>query len=124
MRDDHARGLVLQSLYEIRHEKDHLRVPEELAIPGMPMNDRATLKMLGNIAKQLAEKGLIEFHPVIDPHYYTGHASITAFGVDVVEGSSRPPIAIVIDQSIEIHGSSQVQIGDGHIQTTTKKENN
>jgi hypothetical protein len=117
------RGLVLQSLYEIRHERGRLRVPDELAIPGMDMDNPNNLKMLGNIANQLAEKGLIEFRPVIGP-YNTGSAWITASGVDVVEGSSRSPIAVVIDQSINIHGSSHVQVGQGHTQNTARREDN
>jgi hypothetical protein len=45
---------------------------------------------------------------------------ITAFGVDVIEGVSKPPIEISIDSSINVHGSQNVQIGgQGNVQSLT-----
>ena len=115
MKDAQVRGFILQKLYAIRHERGYLRLPDELDLPGFDMRDKQTLKMLGNVGKQLADKGLIDFAPVIGP-FWMGRASISASGVDVVEGNLSPPIAIIIDQSINVHDSSHVQIGTGHTQ--------
>ncbi len=48
-----------------------------------------------------------------------GQARITASGVDVIEGTATPPIAISIgdSQTINISNSSNVQVGDNNSQT-------
>jgi hypothetical protein len=47
-------------------------------------------------------------------------AKITAFGADVVEGNTPPPISINIDSSVSVHGSQGVQIGgQGNVQNVT-----
>ena len=69
--------------------------------------------VLGNCAVQLEEQGLIKFRQLMGKGYRFGRASITAFGVDVVEGNVSPPIAVSIDSSISVSGSQRVQIG-GH----------
>jgi hypothetical protein len=110
MKDSDARGVVLKRLYEQRHSRGLLRVDEHLrdlqeAFPGI---------ILFNIIKQLAEKGLVEH---IAAH---GHRiRITATGVDVMEGTREPPISINIDQSVAVHGSTNVQIGVGNIQNVS-----
>jgi len=43
-------------------------------------------------------------------------ARITNLGVDVIEGSTKPPIAITIDRRVTITGSSHVQVGDSNVQ--------
>jgi hypothetical protein len=45
-----------------------------------------------------------------------GMGRITNLGVDVVEGNTAAPIAISIDRSISVSGSTHVQIGDGNVQ--------
>jgi hypothetical protein len=47
-------------------------------------------------------------------------AKITAFGADVIEGSTPPPISINVDSSVNVHGSQGVQIGgQGNVQNIT-----
>jgi hypothetical protein len=122
LKDAEVRGLILQKMYEIRHERHHLTLPDELGLAGFDMNDVWVLRMLGNIGKQLSDKGLIEMHPVINNQYNTGRAWITAHGVDVVEETVASPITVIFDHSTNIHGSSNVQIGQGHSQNWKKSD--
>jgi hypothetical protein len=116
MKDNEARGLILTRLYEIRNEVDYAN-PKDLA--GLPLAE----DVVGNILKQLDEQGLINWKPVrAGPgrNYLAYMAHITAFGVDVVEGNSRPPISITIDSSVNVHGSQNVMVGgQGNVQTVT-----
>jgi len=76
--------------------------------------------VLGNCAAQLHEKGLIQFRQIMGHSYRAGYSSITAFGVDIVEGNARSPIAVSIDSSINISASHGVQIGgQGNSQNLT-----
>jgi hypothetical protein len=116
MKDNEARGLILTRLYEIRNEVDYAN-PKDLA--GLPLAET----VIGNILQQLGEKGLIDWKPVrAGPgrNYLAYMAHISAFGVDVVEGKSQPPISITIDSSVNVHGSQNVLIGgQGNVQTVT-----
>jgi hypothetical protein len=43
---------------------------------------------------------------------------ITASGIDVIEGSTRAPISIILhDHSVRVSGSANVQIGNSNTQT-------
>jgi hypothetical protein len=57
------------------------------------------------------KKGLIE-RP-IQPLNGLGNARITAYGIDVVQGTSSPPVSIVLHQRITVQ---DVQVGEGNIQ--------
>ena len=114
MNDSEIRGLVLKRLYEVRHEEDFTAVPDDLKIPNQNM------KVLGNIAKQLNEQGLIVFKQHMGQNYPSGYGHITASGIDVVEGTRHSPISITIDSSVNVHSSQGVQIGgQGNSQNIT-----
>lgn len=115
MKDSEVRGLILQKLYDARHDKHQfVGVPEGLAIKDIDN------KVLGNVTAQLEQQGLIEFKQTVSTSYRSGIAWILAPGVDVVEGTTAPPIAITFDHSINVSGSQGVQIGgQGNTQTTT-----
>jgi hypothetical protein len=47
-------------------------------------------------------------------------AKIKAFGADVIEGNTPPPISISVDNRVSVHGSQGVQIGgQGNVQNIT-----
>ena len=106
MKDSEVRGIILQRLYDVRHMNNGMiDIPDGLSLIGIEPT------VLGNCAAQLDEQGLIKFRQYMGLGYRAGHGSITAFGVDVVEGSVQPPIAVTIDSSINVSGSQGVQIG-------------
>jgi hypothetical protein len=113
MKDQEARGIVLKRLYDIRDAKR----PAELSSFTETGIEPDTV---ARIIEQLAEKGLIDWHPVhgginSPSKYLVLMARINAYGVDVVEGAIEPPFAINIhtsvDKSVNVHGSQGVQIG-------------
>ena len=115
MKDSEVRGIILQKLYDIRHSNNGMiMIPDGLGI----MNIESSV--LGNCATQLREQSLIIFSEVLGAGHRAGYGSITAFGVDVVEGNTRPPIAVSIDSSINVSGSQGIQIGGtSNIQNVT-----
>ena len=108
--DNERRGELLKRFYDLRKEQ------AAVSIGVGASQDKEALEDI-RIGRQLAEAGLINFKQV--NRHIGGHATITAKGVDVVEGHATPGIAINIDQSraINISSSSNVQIGDHNIQT-------
>lgn len=114
MKDSEVRGLVLQKLYEVRHVKDFVFIPDELGLTDI------NPQILGNIAKQLDQQNLIQFSQVMGNRYPSGNARIKSFGIDVVEKTTTASIAITLDQSVNVHGSQNVQIGgQGNVQNVT-----
>ena len=81
MRDSELRGLILEALYNQRR-KDLVNLDQEVGGPPLPHG--ATESIL----RQLVNKGLIE-RPV-QPLNGLGNARITAYGVDVVQGTASP----------------------------------
>lgn len=120
MKDNELRGLVLRKYYEKRRDgwiqwksEDFLDVEEDF-----------DAQDLFRACNQLGEHGLIEWTSVEDNAGRTvdGRGRISAFGVDVVEGSQRSPISLKLDYSqhnISIHSSSNVQVGHGNVQEIT-----
>lgn len=108
MRDQDLRAMLLKELYDQRTE-DHVQIGLG-AIQNPEQSERI------RIARQLDECGLIKFQ-MLNRHL-GGVASITAAGIDVIEGAVKPPIAMNIDQSQTIHisGSSNFQVGNGNTQ--------
>jgi hypothetical protein len=104
MRDSELRGVILEALYN-QPRKDLLNLDQELGGPPLPHG--ATESIL----RQLVKKGLIE-RP-IQPLNGLGNARITAYGIDVVQGTSSPPVSIVLHQRITVQ---DVQVGEGNIQ--------
>ena len=104
MRDSELRGLILEALYNQRR-KDLVNLDQELG--ALPVSHSATESIL----RQLVKKGLIE-RP-IQPLNGLGNARITACGIDVVQGTTRPPLSILLHQRITVQ---DVQVGEGNIQ--------
>jgi hypothetical protein len=103
MKDNELRGIVLQKFYDLRHDQSVVQLGDVL-IPGEGME-----RVTSNICKQLSDHGLIEWdsHNSLDETSLGGIGNITANGVDVIEGSSRAPIAITLhDQSVRRLGVS------------------
>ena len=102
MRDSELRGLILEALYNQRR-KDLVNLDQELG--GLPVPHSATESIL----RQLVKKGLIE-RP-LQPLNGLGNARITAYGIDVVQGTTRPPLSILLHQRITVQ---DVQVGEGN----------
>ena len=102
MRDSELRGVILEALYNQRR-KDLVNLDQELG--GLPVPHSATESIL----RQLVKKGLLE-RPV-QPLNGLGNARITAYGIDVVEGTTSPPVSIVLHQRITVQ---DVQVGEGN----------
>jgi hypothetical protein len=94
MRDNELRGLILEALYNQRR-KDLVNLDQELG--ALPVPHGATESIL----RQLVKKGLLE-----RPNQLLnglGNARITAYGIDVVQGTSTPPLSILLRQRITVH---------------------
>jgi hypothetical protein len=104
MRDSELRGVILEALYNQRR-KDLVNLDQELG--GLPVPHSATESIL----RQLVKKGLIE-RPV-QPLNGLGNARMTAYGIDVVQGTTRPPLSILLHQRIKVQ---DVPVGEGNIQ--------
>ena len=104
MRDSELRGLILEALYNHRR-KDLVNLDQEVGGPPLPHG--ATESIL----RQLVKKGLVE-RP-IQPLNRLGNARITAYGIDVVQGTTSPPVSIVLHQRNTVQ---DVQVGAGNIQ--------
>jgi hypothetical protein len=121
MKDSELRGLILQKYYEKRREQWSQWKTEDFS--DLPDTIEFDAVDLYRACDQLAEYGLIDWKPLRGHKNQTvgGVGKISAAGVDVVEGNSRPPISIVLDQShhIAVHHSSNVQVGHGNVQDVT-----
>jgi hypothetical protein len=104
MRDSELRGLILEALYNQRR-KDLVNLDQEVGGPPLPHG--ATESIL----RQLVKKGLVE-RP-IQPLNRLGNARITAYGIDVVQETTSPPVSIVLHQRITVQ---DIQVGAGNIQ--------
>ena len=104
MRDSEVRGLILEALYNQRR-KDLVNLDDEVG--GLPVPHGAAESIL----RQLVKKGLIE-RP-IQPLNGLGNARITACGIDVVQGTTGPPLSILLHQRITVQ---DVQVGEDNIQ--------
>ena len=102
MRDSELRGLILEALYNQRR-KDLVNLDQEVG--GLPLPHGGTESIL----RQLVKKGLIE-RPIQSLNGL-GNARITAYGIDVVQGTTRPPVSIVLQQRITVQ-----DVREGNIQ--------
>jgi hypothetical protein len=107
MRDSELRGIILEALYNQRR-KDLVSFDQELG--GLPVPHGATESIL----RQLEKKGLVErpFQPLSG----LGNGRITAYGIDVVQGTTSPPLSILLHQRITVQ---DVQVGTGNIQNVS-----
>jgi hypothetical protein len=114
MKDAEWRGLILQRLYDIRHLNDGATMITD----GLGLYNQVPSgfdNLIVNVADQLKQQSLIVFNELVGARRM-GRAKITAFGVDVIEGTKQAAIAITVDQSTNIHNSRNVQLGKGNIQ--------
>ncbi len=118
MKDNEIRGLVLQQFYDHRSEPEFF--------PKRGDFGEVNLDTIYRICGQLNEYNLIEWEPLIGPGGITleGFGRITASGVDVIEKSVQPPIAIIVHNHAITVGSAvnspiQQSIDSNSQQTTT-----
>jgi hypothetical protein len=109
MKDTELRGLLLQAFYERRQTRGILR-PSAAWIDSKTSNDEVV-----RISEQLGDHWLLDWHP----DYEGGAGSITAYGVDVVEGQRSPDIAVQLVQhyTTNVTNSANVIVGNNNSQT-------
>src|SRR6202048_113170 len=107
MRDSELRGFILDALYDQRR-KGLVNLDQELG--GLPVARGATESIL----RQLVKKVLVE-RP-IQPLNGLGTGRITAYGIDVVQGKTSPPLSILLQQRITVQDE---QVGEGNIQNVS-----
>lgn len=115
MKDNEIRGIVLKHYYDKRYDGYYQWNHEDVE----KLGNGLSTKIVFAICDQLADYNLIDWKP-IKTHGGTanGMGKITAAGVDVIEGESKAPISISLNQgdNITITGSSHVQIGNSNLQ--------
>lgn len=109
MKDNELRAIVLQKYYDLRR----LGTFQWAEIPKDDFPAVENFEELARISDQLAEHGLIEWKPLKQMgsrHAVGGLGKITAFGVDVIEGTANSPISITFDhrQTVSITGSNNI----------------
>jgi hypothetical protein len=109
LKDADRRAFILRKFYDERHIRSWVGFPAD------PSASQEEKTIVANICSQLHEGGLIEWKTPARG-LAEGMGRITNLGVDVVEGNTAAPIAISIDKSISVSGSTHVQIGDSNVQ--------
>src|SRR5437879_5189961 len=100
-RDTPLKGSKHEALYN-NTRKEFVNPDQELG--RLPVPHSATESIL----RQLVKKGLVE-RPIQSLNGL-GNARITAYGIDVVQGTTRPPLSILLHQRITVQ---DVQVGEG-----------
>lgn len=112
MTDGQARGIVLTRLYELR-DQGYVNL-SRLADLGFDRDAAARylqqLNDLNLITAKFMKSG--RHNGVAD-----AMAQINVHGVDAIENPDHRPSQVVIDQSINVHGSQNVQVGNSNQQT-------
>jgi hypothetical protein len=101
MNDAELRGQMLHYFYDNRRQ----------GYTQMLTNEFLDQNTAFDICRQLSEHGLLNWKPLVAQEFRTGMGQITATGIDVVEGTQKPPPSISISLK-------DVQIGKGNIQNT------
>jgi hypothetical protein len=104
MTDDERRGLLLEKYYQRRKERLIGLVPSDF-------DGRLNEHDILNTAGQLADHGLIHWRPNMGQGGVGGGmGTITAAGVDVVEGRRAPPVEIQFshDRSLQLSASAEM----------------
>jgi hypothetical protein len=110
MKDSELRAIALQRFYAERRRNS--KIWNESDVP-----DGVNPIDFFDVCGQLAQHGLIDWEPIRDMFTVkSGQGKITASGVDVVEGNSKPSIAITFDQrgTVNINGSNNI-VGDNNL---------
>jgi nucleoside phosphorylase len=115
MNDAELRGRLLKTFYDLRHNAQGWVPTSDMNLGGAEHGDR---QKIGGVCQQLADANLIRWKPLIGAQegFIIGMAQITAFGVDVVEGTVSPPIRIAFGSAGVVAAtsgktSSQEEIG-------------
>ena len=93
MTDAELRGKLLKAFYDRRHNADGWVPTSDIDASGGEFVHR---QVIGGVCGQLAEAGLIQWKPLTGGRegFVIGMAKITATGVDVIDGTTPPPIVI------------------------------
>ncbi len=107
MTDCELRGLVLQAFYD-RRKSNRPEKPSAKWVESTSVEDREIFRICG----LLSQHDLIKWHSVIGKG--GGHGTITAQGIDVVEGNKKSDVAIQLSNNYttNISGSTNVIVGD------------
>jgi hypothetical protein len=117
VKDGELRGIVLEKFYEARNQPTNLVNP--MTLPGLSSIE-PDYNRLFNICEQLSEHGLLNWTSARGLTTVGGMGHISAKGVDVIEGTARSPVTVILsDHRISISHSSNVQIG--HSNTITNE---
>lgn len=98
MTDQQLKDRVLQRLYDLRHEKHLVRLPDGLVMPDV------TEKVLANILAQLRDERLVKWHRT-SGGLCRGAAEITTLGVRSIEADNVviPPEEIAMPTAHPTH---------------------
>jgi len=106
MKDFELRTIMLQKFY------DHRIGNRPLSFTGADLGP-ISADDYERIGRQLNEHRLLNWTGSLTPGQSYG--TITARGVDVVEGTAQSPISVTFnDSSIKVHNSSNIQIGNSN----------
>jgi hypothetical protein len=106
MRDSELRGIILEALYNQRR-RDLVDFETELGKLSLPGG------VVESLLRQLEKRALIERS--LRSVSGLGKGRITAYGIEVVERTTNPPLSILFRQNITVEDSSEVRIDSGKI---------
>jgi hypothetical protein len=115
MSDNNARRVVLQRLYDRREGGRFLQSNEfdDLSITENRLFD--FLKQLDDLG--LADGKFIKNYQGGDAAFLSAVARITTRGIDAIENPETAPPQVMVDHSINVHGSQNIQVGNYNQQT-------
>lgn len=112
MKDSDIRGVVLEKFYDGRNKDKYF--PKEEDFPGIEMS------AIFRVCDQLHEHGLLKTWKTVGSPVAQGFGMISANGVDVMEGNTKPPLSISITnnhQNISVGNitqASSITIGNNN----------
>jgi hypothetical protein len=117
MRDSELRGIVLRRFYDRRREGQYIKLKDEdfRAVP-----EELELQDVFRACEQLGEHGLIDWKSAdrIDG-VLDGFGKISAYGVDVVEGTATATLSLTVDnRSYAFNQSHHNIVGDSNVQVS------
>lgn len=116
MKDTQLRGLLLEVFYRRRREDLFVPTAEEI---GVEVGEQDILQ----VCDQLAQYRMIEWKSLrMSGNIHEGMGKISAFGINVIEGSADPDINVefVQNQTVNITGSTNVVVGNNNSQVVTQ----
>lgn len=122
MKDNELRGLILEKLYETRHQQKLINVTKEKD----PFNDITnSFDVTVAILRHLNEDGLIDYNASGTGSGYIWFVScrINAHGIDIVEGTKISNISIAINNSTVSLQQGNNNVINNNISTDEKDTN-